>query len=167
MDRKTFEELYLTLYPGLYRLAQSILRQEADAQDAVQQAVLLAWQHMDSIRPGSEKAYLARIVINECHNIQRKRQRTVPVPEFPDRAVPKNELADLRDAVDRLPEKLRLPFLMVYMEGYSAKEATSAAGITLFALKSRLKRAKDILQIELREEGEHEKLYTERTAENV
>ena len=167
MNKVSFEQLYMEQLPRLYRLAQSILRHAADAQDAVQQAVLQAWQHLDNIRPGSEKAYLARIVINECHNVQRKRRRTVPVPEFPDRAAPKNELADLRDAVDRLPEKLRLPFLLVYMEGYSAKEAASAAGITLFALKSRLKRAKDVLQIELREEGEHEKLFTGRTAENV
>ena len=168
MNKVSFEQLYMEQLSGLYRLAQGILRHPADAQDAVQQAVLQAWQRVDTIRPGSEKAYLARIVINECRNIQRRRQRTMPVPDFPDHtAVPEPGLRELRDAVDRLPEKLRLPFLLVYMEGYSAKEAASVMGVTLFALKSRLKRAKTILQIELSEEGEHEAHYAKRPAENV
>ena len=167
MNKVSFEQLYMEQLSGLYRLAQGILRHPADAQDAVQQAVLQAWQRLDAIRPGGGKAYLARIVINECRNIQRRRQRTVPVPNIPDHAVPEAGLRELRDAVDRLPEKLRLPFLLVYMEGYSAKEAASVMGVTLFALKSRLKRAKTILQIELSEEGEHEAHYAKRPAENV
>ena len=169
MNKVSFEQLYMEQLPGLYRLAQGILRQPADAQDAVQQAVLQAWQHLDGIRPGSERAYLARIVINECRNIQRSRQRTVPVPDFPDRAtVPEAGLRELRDAVDKLPEKLRIPFLLVYMEGCSAKEAASILEISLFALKSRLKRAKKLLQSEFEErEEEHGTLYTERSAENV
>ncbi len=167
MNKVSFGQLYMDQLPGLYRLAQSILRHPADAQDAVQQAVLQAWLHMDHIRPDSEKAYLARIVINECHNIQRSRRRTVPVPEFPDRAAPRSGLSELREAVNRLPEKLKVPFLLVYMEGFTAQEAAAAMGITLFAIKSRLKRAKTILQIELSEEGAHEELYTERSAANV
>ncbi|MBR3742072.1 MAG: RNA polymerase sigma factor [Clostridia bacterium] len=154
MNKIALEELYMQQLPGLFRLAQSILRQPADAEDAVQQAVLQAWQQIDTIRDGKEKAYLARIVINECHNIQRLRQRTVPVAVFPERTEPETKIMELRDAVDRLPEKLRLPFLLVYMEGYSLQEAASVIGITLFALKSRLKRAKKSLRIELREEGE-------------
>ena len=81
MNKIAFEGLYMQQLPGLFRLAQSILWQPADAEDAVQQAVLQAWQQIDIIRSGKEKAYLARIVINECHNIQRLRQRTVPVAD--------------------------------------------------------------------------------------
>ena len=55
MNKVSFEQLYMEQLPGLYRLAQGILRQPADAQDAVQQAVLQAWLHLDSIRPGSER----------------------------------------------------------------------------------------------------------------
>ena len=167
MNKVSFEQLYMEQLPALYRLAQGILRHPADAQDAVQQAVLQAWQRLDTIRPGGEKAYLARIVINECRNIQRRRRRTIPVPDIPDHAVPEVGLEELRDTVDRLPEKLRIPFLLVYMEGYSAKEAASVMGVTLFALKSRLKRAKITLQIELSEEEEHETRYAKRPAENV
>ena len=154
MNKIAFEELYMQQLPGLFRLAQGILHQPADAQDAVQQAVMQAWQQIETIQAGKEKAYLARIVINECHNIQRLRQRTIPVTSFPERTEPETKIMELRDAVERLPEKPRLPFLLVYMEGYSLQEAASVIGITLFALKSRLKRAKKALQIELREEGD-------------
>ena len=55
MNKVSFEQLYMEQLPGLYRLAQGILRHTADAQDAVQQAALQAWQHLDNIRPGGEK----------------------------------------------------------------------------------------------------------------
>ena len=58
MRKSDFEQLYMALYPGLYRLALSILRREADAQDAVQQAAVNAWAAADSMKPGGEKAYL-------------------------------------------------------------------------------------------------------------
>ena len=106
------------------------------------------------IQSGKEKVYLAKIVINECHNIQRQRERMIPVTVFPERKTPETDIRELRDAVEKLPEKLKIPFLLVYMEGYSLQETASVIGITQFALKSRLKRAKKNLQIELREAGE-------------
>ena len=75
MDKSTFEQLYRDMLPGLYRLAQSMLRQTADAQDAAQQAAVSAWLSLERIRPGGERAYFTRIVINECRNIQRQRMR--------------------------------------------------------------------------------------------
>ena len=154
MDKTAFEALYLQQLPGLYRLAQGILRHPADAQDAVQQAVLQAWKHLDTLQSGKEKAYLARIVINECRNIQRLRKRLVPTAEWEDHAQAETDTGELREAVEALPEKLRLPLLLVYMEGYRAKDAALVLGITVFALKSRLKRAKKALKMTLEEEGE-------------
>ena len=75
MDRESFERLYTELYPALFRLALSILRNIPDAQDAVQLAAVNAWVAVDRIKPGLEKPYITRIVVNECHNIQRQRQR--------------------------------------------------------------------------------------------
>ncbi|MBR6767657.1 MAG: RNA polymerase sigma factor, partial [Clostridia bacterium] len=79
MNKAMFEQMYREMLPGLYRLAQSILRHTADAQDAVQQAAVKAWQARDRIRSGNEKAYFTRIVINECRNIQRMRMRVLPM----------------------------------------------------------------------------------------
>ena len=142
MDRKTFEELYLTLYPGLYRLAQSILRQEADAQDAVQQAAVKAWAAADRIGEGREKAYITRIVVNECRNIQRHRRRTLPMDAPEKIGTSSAPDSELKAVVDALPDTLRLPLLLRYMEGYSEKETAAALRITLNTLRVRLKRAR-------------------------
>ena len=151
MDKSSFEKLYIEQLPGLYRLAMSILHHQADAQDAVQQSVLKAWKRVENIQNGN---YLARIVINECHNIQRRRQRVTPVFAFPEQSKDNltAEVCVLKESLNAIPEKLRTPFLLVYMEGYSEKEAAEALGITLYSVKSRLKRSKQKLKIELGEE---------------
>ena len=104
MNKVSFEQLYMEQLSGLYRLAQGILRHPADAQDAVQQAVLQAWQRVDTIRPGSEKAYLARIVINECRNIQRTRQRTLSADIPALAANPNPSDFDLKNVLESMTE---------------------------------------------------------------
>lgn len=151
MDQSSFEQMYLAMLPGLYRLAQSILRNRADAQDAVQQAALNAWRAIDGIRQGTERAYFTRIVINECRNIQRARMKMAPMDVLPEPAFLPDD-SGLRDAIDGLPEKLRLPFLLRFMEGYTDKEAAIALRISLSAFKSRLLRARRRLQTTLKEE---------------
>ena len=153
MDKATFEQLYLDMLPGLYRLAQSLLRHPSDAQDAVQQAALKAWQALDRLPPGGERAYFARIVINECRNIQRVRMRVLPVAEVPEPACPPAD-GDLAAAIADLPEDLRLPLLMKYMEGFREREIASALGIGVPAVKSRLFRARRKLERILKEEVE-------------
>ena len=148
MDKTTFEQLYRDMLPGLYRLAQSMLRQTADAQDAVQQAAVSAWLSLERIR-----AYFTRIVINECRNIQRQRMRQTPVESVPERAedAPSD---DLKLAVAALSEELRLPLLMKYMEGYREREIAEALEISVPSVKNRLFRARRKLKELLTEEAE-------------
>lgn len=153
MDKTTFEQLYRDMLPGLYRLAQSMLRQTADAQDAVQQAAVKAWLSLERIRPGGERAYFTRIVINESRNIQRQRMRQTPVESVPER----EEEArgdDLKLAVAALPEELRLPLLMKYMEGYREREIAEALEIGVPSVKNRLFQARRKLRELLTEEAE-------------
>ena len=149
MEKADFVQLYLQLLPNLYSIAMGIVRNRADAQDAVQETALKAWLHAEHIRPGSEKPYITRILINECYNILRSRHRTVPVAEFPGSDISDPGLFELKDAIDRLPEKLRTALLLVYQEGYSHQEAAEALHIHPVALKSRLKRAKAKLRAQL------------------
>lgn len=153
MDKTTFEQLYRDMLPGLYRLAQSVLRQTADAQDAVQQAAVSAWLSLERIRPGGERAYFTRIVINECRNIQRQRMRQTPVESVPERAE-ETPSDDLKLAVAALPEELRLPLLMKYMEGYREREIAEALDISVPSVKNRLFRARRKLKELLTEEAE-------------
>lgn len=142
-----FTQQIMDLTPTLYRLSMSILRHEADCRDAVQQALMKAWAARDRVDPDRFRAYLTRIVVNECRNIQRRRQRVYPVAEMPDtEAVYQPEKSELAEAIQLLPESLRTPLLLFYMENYTEKETARALGITVTAVKNRLFRARRALK---------------------
>jgi len=152
-ERALTQQMHMLLEP-LYRLSLSILRSQADAQDAVQQGMLRAWERRRQASDESRiRAWLTRIVVNECRNIQRKRMRVFPVAEM------LNEQADgmpdgmpdgiLKAAMDALPEKLRTPLLLHYMDGFSEKEIAGILGIPGTTVKSRLHRARKALRSEL------------------
>lgn len=139
------------LTPTLYRLCMSILHKEQDAQDAVQQGLCKAWGMKERIHPESFRPYLTRIIINECRNIQRHRQRVMPVEavEILEKAYLPEETG-LKAAIDVLPETLRTPLLLFYMENYSEREIAQSLNISLVAVKNRLFRARQKLKVALK-----------------
>lgn len=154
MDEETYMTVSEANMPLFYRMAYSILGNRHDAEDAVQQALLNAWKSRDRARPGAERAWITRIVVNECHNILRCRRRCLPTADFPEEAVPSVQETDtgLYEAIQALPEKLRTPLLLKYMEGMSEKETAAALGLPLSSVKGRLLRARRDLKKILREE---------------
>lgn len=156
MDKAAFEILVRQNGEAFFRIAISILRNTADAEDAVQQALLKGWASRCKMYDGSERAWITRIVINECRNIQRHRMRMIPVETLPEvKEMPSDE-SIVRTAVLSLPEKLRLPLLLKYMEGMTETEAAEALHISKGTLKGRLFRARKALEKQLKEEVELE-----------
>jgi RNA polymerase sigma-70 factor (ECF subfamily) len=150
ISSEQFTQEVTALSPTLYRLCMSILRTEQDAQDAVQQGLMKAWAKKDSVRPETFRSFLTRIIINECRNIQRHRQRIFPVEQMDiagETFIP--EESELRSAIDALPEKLRTPLLMYYMEDYLEREIAQTLQISLVAVKNRLFRARKSLMAAL------------------
>ena len=152
VDDATFTRESSAMLPGLYRLSMSILHAQADAQDAVQQGLLRAWAARDRARPESLRAWITRIVINECRNIQRSRMRVFPAERVAEPA-PQHVLEDLGlyEAIDGLPEKLRTPLLLRYMERYSEREIAASLGVPVTTVKNRLYRARRALDRRLSE----------------
>ena len=64
VDRQEYERVAQELLPTLYKIAMGILRADADARDAVQQALLKAWEKRGGARSGSFRGFLTRSVIN-------------------------------------------------------------------------------------------------------
>ena len=153
MDDATFVGLCAESTAAFYRVAVSILRRQQDAEDAVQQALLKAWSARRKAWKDCEQAWVMRIVINECRNIQRYRMRVTPVEVMPEAPASVPDIA-LRMAIDALPEALRLPLLLKYMESMSEKEVARALGLSVPSVKSRLMRARRALRKELDEEVE-------------
>ena len=102
MTKKQYGDEAERLAPSLRRIAYSIVRNEHDAQDAVQQALLSVWARRENVDLARLKPYLARAVINACRDIQRARQKAIPVETVPESGYEPPDSA-LYDAVERLP----------------------------------------------------------------
>lgn len=135
----------------LYRVCLSILRRDADAQDAVQQALERAWAHRQSARPDHLRAWLTQIAVNECRNILRRRRRVESAAILPERPPLSGPDLSLRDALDRLPDALRTPLLLHYMEGFTEKEIASALTLPQSTVKWRMYQARCRLREDLKE----------------
>ena len=150
MTKKQYEDEVERLAPSLRRIAYSIVRNEHDAQDAVQQALLAIWARRECVEFARLKPYLTRAVMNACRDIQRARQKAIPMKEMPEVSYQPPD-GVLADAVERLPEELRLPLLLHYMEGYKLAEIAGALGQSLPQVTSRLFRARKRLKRMLEE----------------
>lgn len=150
MTKKQYEDEVERLAPSLRRIAYSIVRNEHDAQDAVQQALLAVWARRECVEFARLKPYLTRAVMNACRDIQRARQKAIPMKEMPEMIYQPPD-GVLADAVERLPEELRLPLLLHYMEGYKLAEIAGALGQSLPKVTSRLFRARKRLKRMLEE----------------
>lgn len=150
MTKKQYEDEVERLAPSLRRIAYSIVRNEHDAQDAVQQALLAVWARRECVEFARLKPYLTRAVMNACRDIQRARQKAIPMKEMPEMSYQPPD-GVLADAVERLPEELRLPLLLHYMEGYKLAEIAGALGQSLPQVTSRLFRARKWLKRMLEE----------------
>jgi len=151
MKKQEFQQRVLAMEARLYRIGYGMLREEQDRKDAVQEAILKAWRGVDKLKNKDLfETWLTRIFINECHNIQRAQKRFLPMESVPEPiAPPKGADAPLHDALLALPENLRLPVMLFYMEGYKIREISDILKLPEGTVKSRLKKAKEELKTQL------------------
>lgn len=136
----------------MYRVAHTILRSDADCQDAAQEALLKAWASRHTLREERYfRTWLTRILINTCHDMLKKRRNILPLADVPEtgQSAPDPTLAD---ALQRLPEKFRLPLTLCYAEGMTHGEISRALRIPVTTVQSRLRRGKEQLRKELNED---------------
>jgi RNA polymerase sigma factor (sigma-70 family) len=153
-DQQAFLLLVEPLLPAAYRLAVGMLRSESDAEDAVQEAVLRAWQHFGRFRRGSDlRPWLFTIVANECRDQRRSRWWSViRRSEAPDALVDttssvNTDSVDLRRALYRLPHDQRLVLILRYYLDLSFEEVAQTLRVSTKAAKSRTYRAVERLRL--------------------
>ncbi|MBU5346056.1 sigma-70 family RNA polymerase sigma factor [Paenibacillus lautus] len=150
-DREAFIRLFRRLEPELYGLAKSILKRDEDCADAFQETTLKAYKSLSTLqKPKYFKTWVIRILINECNQLLRSRERTVVMAEVPERIRTSNyyedsHKLDLREAVERLDESLRIVIHLFYFQDLPIKEIASVLDITDGAVRARLHRARGIL----------------------
>lgn len=153
MEVKTFENLVFECEDTLYRVSMSMLKNEHDAQDAVHNAILKAYENLRKLRHEEFfKTWLVRIAINECKRILRSKSRYCDdniLREVSSRDNPYISV-EVGEALDSLPKKIRLVIIMYYVEDYSIKEIKQVLNIPEGTVKSRLSKGRELLKEKLR-----------------
>lgn len=149
MDKEFFAQEIESRGNMMYRVAFTILRNDDDCKDAMQETALKAWEKRSSLKEIKHFAtWMTRILINECRNIQRKRQRIVPFDEAPEPITPPHD-PTLAMALQALPEKLRLPMVLRYSEDMDCAEIAKILRLPQTTIYGRIRRAKQQLRKEL------------------
>lgn len=144
MDEKTFSGLVVQHQDMLFRVAYTLLRQPEDCKDALQEALIKAWNSIHTLRkPEAFRSWMTRIVVNCAKDaLRKKKYKTVELTH--DLSAPEAAVADeaLAAALTALPEALRLPIALHYMEGLSMEEISQVMRIPQGTVKNRLHRGR-------------------------
>jgi RNA polymerase sigma-70 factor (ECF subfamily) len=171
-DGAAFELLMRRHNRRLYRIARSVLRDAADAEDVLQEAYLAAYRAIGSFRGEASLAtWLSRLVMNHCLDRRRRDQRRSnivpivsgsddemlaafdPAADTPDRSLVRTELRELLERkVDELPEAFRTVFVMRCIEELSVEETAQLLAIPEATVRSRHFRARGLLRESLAQE---------------
>ena len=151
LDRERFVAQVKELQETLYRTARSILRNEQDAQDAVQEAVTQAFARLHTLRdPAKFKPWLLRILVNTCYDACRRRRSTVYLEAVEETlAAPQSDCEErmsLWSAVMRLPEEQKAVVTLFYYEDLPIRAISEVLGVTQGTVKTRLSRARGRLR---------------------
>ena len=162
-ELEAFEALMRRHNRMLFRTARAILRDDAEAEEALQDAYLKAYRALDQFRGDSKlSTWLVRITANEALMRLRKRARTAeivdlhaPVPEEaavtkqeqPESLAARKELRGLLESkIDALPEAFRTVFMLRGLEEFTVEETAAALDIPEATVRTRFFRARSLLR---------------------
>ena len=171
-DRAAMASLIRRYNQVLYRTARSILKDDTEAEDAVQEAFLLAYRGFANFRQDAKlSTWLIRIVVNASVGGLRKRsqrskvvhlsnriRQATPVPdreapEGPDEVLSRTEMRHLLETkIDDLPEPYCVVFMLHAVQELSVDETSEALGIPKATVRSRYSRARRLLRQSLSKE---------------
>jgi RNA polymerase sigma-70 factor (ECF subfamily) len=167
-DHAAFERLMRRHNGRLFRIARAILKDDAEAEDAVQDGYLDAYRHIGQYRGEAQVAtWLTRIVINQALMRLRRHKREANVVRFPDDrdgGAPSREVEDrkaespaaatlraevravVERRIDQLPAAFRTVFVMRDIEEMTVQETADCLGIPAATVRTRLFRARALLR---------------------
>ena len=155
-----FEQAVVPHLDAAYNLARWLMRNEQDAQDAVQEAYLRAFRFFPSFHGGDGRAWLMKIVRNSCYTWLQVNRPLQDAAEFdenlflsdshvpnPEEVVLQNDSGlRVRTAIEKLPPNIREVLILRELEGMSYKEIAHITGMPIGTVMSTLSRARHRLR---------------------
>ena len=145
-DLRAYEKIYRHFEQPMLRMAQRMLHNQNDAEDAIQVAFMKLYRGIHSYRFNAKfSTYLFRIVMNVCLDELKKRkiQTDLTLAESEMSYHPNDDLRmQLEEAIDQLPERMRACFVLFAVEEFPQAEIAEMLGLSIGAVKAQVYHAK-------------------------
>jgi RNA polymerase sigma-70 factor (ECF subfamily) len=162
-DERAFRGLVDRHLPTVLAIARRMLKDDAEAEDVAQEALLRLWRNAAGLElgPGGARPWLRRVVSNLCIDRVRARRNTTTFDVAPEESEPAGQVRHLAErelshrvdaALKALPERQRLALTLFHYEGMSQIEVGEARGISDEAVEALLARARRTLKGALKDE---------------
>lgn len=163
-DVRAFEHIMRRHNQRVFRAARAIVKDDAEAEDVMQDAYVRAFEHLDAFEGRARfSTWLTRIAVHEAFARARRARRFEPLEAEPEEqlmstrrpaspeetAIDRETRAVLESAIDALPEDFRVVFVLRAVEEMSGVDTAACLGIPEETVKTRLHRARGRLQAEL------------------
>ena len=158
-EKIRFEQIYLKYRSLMYHVADGVLHNRQDAEDAVHNAFLRIIKHFKRLQniPAQDLAPLATVIArNEAISLQRKRKEETPLEDWDGFTETMEAVTDYHALVDifaRLPQTYRAALEMKLLLGYSDGEIAARLGLSKTAVSTRISRGRQLLRNIVEREG--------------
>ncbi|CAM4490951.1 RNA polymerase sigma factor [Paenibacillus tarimensis] len=143
---QAFEHLIMTHKVIMYQVARTMLNSDSDCADAIQEAILKAFEKIKTLRePAYFKTWLLRIVINECNQIHRQNKKVIEISELTIPSIHEGgyEEVELEQLFQTLPEEDRDLLKLYHIEDISVKDLAEIYQKPENTIKTWLRRARE------------------------
>ncbi len=153
MNKQGYSDFVEKNLDQLYVVANVILRNQADAEDAVCSSILKGYEKLDQLRDDKKiKSWLIAITKNEALQIYKRRFQLPGDDKVEQMLKPSMDSYDeLWDVIERLPEEYRITIILFYYNNLPIKDIAEILDISVGTVKSRLHRGREILKEELKD----------------
>ncbi|MCD5322430.1 MULTISPECIES: sigma-70 family RNA polymerase sigma factor [Pontibacillus] len=154
-NKASFEALIREYKTTMYRVSKTILKQDEDCADALQEAILKAFHSIHTLKePKYFKTWLIRIVMNECYAIIRKQKKIVSLDKVHEEAFVERgfDRIEVKELLSHLTEEDALVLQLFYIKDFTIRDMAHVMEVPENTIKTKLRRAKKRARVQVREE---------------
>ena len=148
-DKVAFQQLIEQHEKAMYQMAKSILKNDADVADAMQETIMTCWEKIDTLKKDRYfKTWLIRILINNCNAIFKQRMRSIEEDGIPEVWEQEEGYLNVEweSFLNCLDEKYRIIIMLYYVQGFKTREIADILQINENTVRGRLVTARNKLE---------------------
>ena len=146
-DKAAFIQLIRQCESGMYKVSRSLLTNDEDAADAMQETILICWEKIETLKKNEYfKTWMTRILINECYAILREKKTLFLEEEIPESGVMEKAYENIEwiQMLQNMDEKYRTILVLYYAEGFKVREIADILNLNVSSVKDRLVKARNV-----------------------